>query len=323
MSRCILVGASLASLVVAVAVAHADSQSDPSPPPAALQREQAIVGGSDVPAGKWPDTVAVLGKTGVCSGTLIAPDVVLTAGHCADITPTYVIANTTNYAVTGGAKVAVARTVAYPNWDKTYDISLIMLSQPINSVTPRRIGTACTYAGFAADTLVRLVGFGATDAGGASANTHLKEAMTLVVDPTCSGPYGCNHSVQPGGEFVAGGSGTADSCFGDSGGPVYLETERGPIVIGAVSRGVNNAATPCGGGGIYVRTDKIIQWIEDTAGKAVMKDECIDETAAGSDSDTQDPATDEVGCNAAGAGSGSLAFGALALGLALSRRRRR
>lgn len=315
MARLTVLGLILASTSTAVA----DSAIDVAAPPAVANRHQAIVGGTDVAPGMWPDTVAVLGKTGVCTGTLIAPDVVLTAGHCADITPTYVVANTTNYAVSGGAKVAVLRTVAYPDWDHTYDVSVIILSQPINSVTPRRIGTACSYDEFQPDTMVRLVGFGATDAGGATSNTHLKEAMTAVVDPVCSGPYGCNKVVAPGGEFVAGGSGNADSCFGDSGGPVYLETERGPILVGAVSRGVNNSATPCGGGGIYVRTDNIIQWIEDTAGHAVMKDDCV----GAAPMDAADAPTDEVGCNATGTGSASLAFSVLALGLAVARRRRR
>ena len=285
------------------------------------QADQAIVGGSDVPAGKWPDTVAVLGETGVCTGTLIAPDVVLTAGHCADINPLTVIANTTDYAKAGGAKVKVARTVAHPDWDSTYDVALIILSQPITSVAPRAIGTSCSFREVAADTQVRLVGFGATDFQGVASNTSLKEAMTAVIDPTCSGGFGCNTSVAPGGEFVAGGTGTADSCFGDSGGPVYLDTSRGPILIGAVSRGVNNAATPCGSGGIYVRTDKIAQWIEETAGKDVLKDDCVG--AESNDAGEQEPSADEVGCSATGSGTSTLGFGALALGLALARRRRR
>src|SRR4030095_12862362 len=56
-----------------------------------------VIGGTEVPAGKWPDAVAVLGAQGSCTGTLIAPDVVLTAGHCAEVNPTQIIANTTTY----------------------------------------------------------------------------------------------------------------------------------------------------------------------------------------------------------------------------------
>ncbi|HEY1816340.1 MAG TPA: trypsin-like serine protease [Kofleriaceae bacterium] len=46
-----------------------------------------VVGGSAVAPGEFPDVVLVAGWTGLCSGTLIAPDVVLTAGHCTEIDP--------------------------------------------------------------------------------------------------------------------------------------------------------------------------------------------------------------------------------------------
>jgi len=295
--------------------------------------EREIVGGANAPSGKWPDAVAVMGDMGTCTGTLIAPDVVLTAGHCAEINPTQVIANTTDYAGSGGTRVNVARTVAYPNWENTYDVSVVLLSQPISGITPRKIGTSCTFNSFASNTMVRLVGFGSTQTDGKGDNTLLKEAMTAVTDPMCSGGNGCNTMVAPGGEFIAGGTGAADSCFGDSGGPVYLETSHGTVVIGAVSRGVNNSPTPCGGGGIYVRTDKIVQWIEQTAGKRVSQDDCTGTgtgSGSGGGSGTGEGG-DEVdqfgdvsgGCNAGGDGSGSLAFvlGALGLGLVVGRRR--
>jgi MYXO-CTERM domain-containing protein len=174
---------------------------------------------------------------------------------------------------------------------------------------------------------------------GGGENTQLKEAMTAVIDPMCSTGNGCNTSVAPGGEFIAGGTGSADSCFGDSGGPVYLETSRGPIVIGAVSRGVNNSATACGGGGIYVRTDKIAQWIDQTAGKVIAKDDCAastggDGTGSGTGSggggtggegdDLDRIGNVSGGCSAGGSSTGSISFvlGALGVGLVIGRRRR-
>ena len=336
MSRCTLLGLVLAS---SATVASAESISDLTP--TLPDQSEGIVGGSNVPSGKWPDTVAVIGPQGACTGTLIAPDVVLTAGHCAEIAPNAVVANTTDYEGTAGVRVGVTRTVAYPNWENTYDVAIVILSQPITTVTPRRVGTACTFTNFAPSTMVHLVGFGATDQAGMAANTLLKEATAAVTDPVCSGGNGCQTAVAPGGEFIAGGSGQADSCFGDSGGPVYLDTPRGAIVIGAVSRGVENSPTACGGGGIYVRTDKILQWIEQTAGKAVAKDDCVTGpdtggtgTGSGSGSGTgsggggaegDDTNFGDVtgGCNTAGTGStSSLGFAALALGMMLARRRR-
>src|SRR3954465_10042869 len=47
----------------------------------------AIVGGSDAAPGEYPSVAEItFGKSFLCSGTLIAPNYVLTAGHCGSIT---------------------------------------------------------------------------------------------------------------------------------------------------------------------------------------------------------------------------------------------
>jgi len=77
---------------------------------------------------------------------------------------------------------------------------------------------------------------------------------------------------------------------------VYLDTPRGTVVIGAVSRGVSGSSTPCGGGGIYVRTDKLVDWIEETTGRTIAKDSCDQDDDMASDDGS-------VGCSAShGAG---------------------
>jgi MYXO-CTERM domain-containing protein len=302
-----------------------------------IDTAETVIGGTPVPAGKWPDAVAVLSAQGSCTGTLIAPDVVITAGHCADPAPTQVKANTLNYAGAGGVTATVKSVTAYPNWETSYDIAVVVLNTPITGVTPRKIGTACTFTeGFRANTMVHLVGFGLTDTAGQGNNTQLNEAMAPVTDPECTGPGGCVTGVSPGGEFIAGGGGK-DSCFGDSGGPVYLDTPRGPVVVGAVSRGLDNSATPCGGGGIYVRTDKLVQWIETTAGKAVEKDLCAagpsgeepgGEEPGGEEPGGQGPGGSQIGeagdisggCSTGGGHGAALAL--LGLGFVVRRRKR-
>jgi secreted trypsin-like serine protease len=277
----------VASLLFPASLAIAESRSGISE----LQIEATatpVIGGSAVPAGKWPDAVAVVGAQGSCTGTLIAPDIVLTAGHCGDAGLTTVIANTTNYNGGGGVRSQIASFTAYPNWETTFDIAIIKLATPITTVTPRPIGASCTFQNFSNNMMVHLVGFGLTDTAGEGNNTTLREATAPVTDPTCSGPGGCSTGAAPAGEFIAGGNGT-DSCFGDSGGPVYLDTPRGTMVIAAVSRGLDNSPTPCGGGGIYVRTDKVLQWIEQTAGKPVAKDSCAGGVTPPPDQDEEDP----------------------------------
>lgn len=280
----------VASLLVPASLAAAETRSGISDLRVADGPGNEVIGGSAVPAGKWPDAVAVVGAQGSCTGTLIAPDIVLTAGHCADAGLTQVIANTTNYMQGGGVRSQIASITAYPNWETTFDVAIVKLATPITTVTPRGVGAACTFQGFSSNMMVHLVGFGLTDTAGQGNNTTLREATAPVTDPTCSGGGGCSTGAAPAGEFIAGGNGT-DSCFGDSGGPVYLDTPRGTMVIAAVSRGLDNSPTPCGGGGIYVRTDKVLQWIEQTAGHPVTKDSC----ATGGGENPPDPSEDPPG----------------------------
>ena len=295
-----------------------------------------IVGGTLAPAGKWPDTVAVLGPQGACTGTLIAPDVVLTAGHCIG-GMTQIIANTTDYNSNQGVRVAITSQTAYPNWQGTFDIGVLVLANPVTGVTPRMVGTACTFSSFMSKPSVQLVGFGATDNLAQQPNTKLYEVTVPVTDPVCNTPgAGCKPGAvingKPG-EFIAGGA-NKDSCNGDSGGPVYLSTPRGPVVIGAVSRALEDATEPCGGGGIYVRTDPIVQWIETTTGKTVAKDLCAaspptdpqnpgeDPTNPDNDNDGTPDANESPDLSGGCASSHGTGFGMLLLlGLALLRRR--
>src|SRR4029453_14849785 len=92
------------------------------------------------------------------------------------------------------------------------------------------------------------------------------EGYVAVRSANCSLPadanrFGC-HAQQ---NLVAGGFGFggADSCNGDSGGPVYYMGIDGKLYLaGLTSRGL--PSLPCGGGGCYVRVDFFQAWIKET-----------------------------------------------------------
>lgn len=309
--------------VVAMLVVSSSACAEPADSGLPLSEQQsAIVGGTTVQPGQWPDAVAVIATTGYCTGTLIAPDVVLTAGHCAKLRPLEVIADTIDFASADGVRATVASTQAYVNWQTSYDVAVLVLASPIGEVAPRKLGTTCTFDRFARNTQVRLVGFGATNASGSQTNSLLKQAFTVVTDPECTGGNGCKQAVSPGGEFVAGGTGQADSCFGDSGGPVYLDTPGGAVVVGVVSRGLANATTPCGSGGIYVRTDKLVDWIAQTTGKQVATDTC-DGVPYNNDDEEEDVIEGGGGGSIDCASGGGSGFGVLGIVIVVLRRKRR
>src|SRR5207248_4679353 len=117
-----------------------------------------VVGGSLAEPGAFPDVVAVLGSHGSCSGTLVAPDVVVTAGHCAEIDPVEVVAGTTDYTA-GGERVDVARVSVYPGWDSGFDVAAIVLAHPLASAAPRAVATECSIG---RGDEVEIAGFGTT-----------------------------------------------------------------------------------------------------------------------------------------------------------------
>jgi uncharacterized protein (TIGR03382 family) len=191
---------------------------------------------------------------------------------------------------------------------------VLVLDHPATA-KPRAIASACTAKDLEPGNDVTVVGFGLTDAAGTGQNTKLHQAKLAVVDPACTTDLACNAKIAPAGEFVAGGDGI-DACFGDSGGPIYLDD----ALIGVVSRGLGTSAEPCGGGGIYVRADRVVAWIESTTQRKVTRSTC---DAKADDAGSNDPQQSEGsgGCSTTTGAVGWLAL-ALVVGAALLLARR-
>jgi len=273
---------------------------------------ESVVGGTQVPEGKWRDVVLVVGREARCTGTLVAPDVVLTAGHCIDIDPVEVRTDTVDFGRPGGDRIPIKWARAYPNWEDRYDVGVIVLDHVARG-RPRKIAAACAARrGLVAGEKVHLVGFGATTPEGEDDNSELREAEVSIVDPTCTTDRACQAAIAPHGEFTA--AGTADACFGDSGGPVYLETEDGPALVGVVSRGLALPGPPCGPGGVYVRADKVVSWVQSVTGTRLERTGC-DGPADGEDVEVEDG-----GCSVGG--SAGVGWWLVVAGIAVLRRPR-
>lgn len=243
----------------------------PTPTPAGFDPStlDPIVNG--VPTGLFPDCCAVGNETGYfCTGTLIAPNLVITARHCMGRNPAPQTSHIRQVFLKGsdvrfpmqGETIRVINQFRNPD----ADICLLVLERS-STVKPRPIwrGPVST------NDHIRLVGFGNVDLQGTVGFgiKRMAEGVELTsVDCTGaqdSSTLGCVPRI----ELVAGKRLLAkDTCKGDSGGPLYIEDRPTGqyFLLGATSRATRDARTTCGDGGIYTRVDRFIDWIERTSG---------------------------------------------------------
>jgi endonuclease G len=240
-------------------------------PPETGTSSSEILGGTNAPAGKWPEVAAVLWSgQQTCTGVLIAPTVALTAGHCNDATLKSIIVGTSSLArATEGETISVIKRIEYPSSAETEDLTVLVLARE-SRFAPRAIATGWARADIRNGARVAIAGYGAINRDATMYINDLQEAETTITDADCTQKPGCHASVAPGGELGAGGMGT-DTCRGDSGGPLYLMADYGTFVAGITSRAYEDAQYECSGGGIYARPDKVIDWIEQSAGVPVTR----------------------------------------------------
>jgi secreted trypsin-like serine protease len=235
----------------------------------------AIVGGHDAAAGAYPSIAEVhLGKSFLCTGTLIAPTWVLTAGHCGSITgaavgtpvgwpapliDVYIGSNKAGQ----GTPAPVAQVVVEPSYLATpgYDVTLLKLAGPAAATPTRIAGERGLWTPGALETIA---GWGTTAEGGDTPDMLQEAQVPVTTDDYCAGAYSDFDATT----MVCAGfpQGGVDTCQGDSGGPLFGRTAAGELkLVGATSFG-EGCAEP-GKPGVYARVadTALREWIRSQA----------------------------------------------------------
>jgi secreted trypsin-like serine protease len=238
----------------------------------------AVVGGTPVPDGqlRYVANIAIAGSFG-CTGTLIAPTWVMTAGHCGSLTgaltggnvPTPLGLPAGAYDVklgsvhadgTGAEDHAVTQVVVDSDYIVTNgagnDVTLLKLDQA-SSIAPVRIAAAGERHIWDPGTSATIAGFGLTSQDAQDAPDTMQRAQVPIQsDADCAKAYpnGVGGGAYDAGSMLCAGypQGGTDTCQGDSGGPLLATALDGtPRLVGATSFG-DGCAQP-GKPGVYAR----------------------------------------------------------------------
>ena len=232
-----------------------------------------------------------------CTGTLIAPDRVLTAGHCLDgfaASEVSVLIGKDGDALSGTAAnpyeaaqrnggIPARGFSVHPRFRESFpfahkspenaialdDVGVILLSHPVTGIAPVKLAGAADRADERAGQTGSILGYGITLPALNSTPKSLRTGdMTVISSAACAKAY--PHAIiaselcaqdlkhqRP--AFVQG-------CPGDSGGPFVARTPAGPVQIGITSWGPEVKDARCGRQplpGVYMRVSSYLSFITD------------------------------------------------------------
>jgi endonuclease G, mitochondrial len=246
----------------------------PMPRPSELIR---IVGGDEAQPGSFQHCACVGdSEEWMCTGALVANQVVLTAAHCGPGITRAMVGGNDVFSLGAEARVVpVSKVAVHPGYRphpySENDISILILSDEV-AIEPVSIATRAQVA--AADA-VRLVGFGYNDPQepkGFGTKRHVEIDIPPIMRATVDDDLGeLERLLDLHGEyeFACGRKALGrDSCNGDSGGPAYIRVGGDYCLGGLTSRATGEAEVNCGDGGIYVLPQSFRNWIDETVSES-------------------------------------------------------
>ena len=265
-----------ACTLVAVAVRAVHSDGVRQGTRATARAHESIIGGAPAADGSFPSLAYIIDVQGryvyQCTGTVVAPSLILSAGHCAENIKTGVVGQPSGYrvvtgtvdpAMPGPSISTVLGVIVYPGLVRRVDdgdAALLVLSSP-TTAPAIPLATTSDMGRLPAGSPAVMAGWGLTSYEQRPPTERLQTASTAV-----QGRKWCTANAPP---FyakneicaIAPPSYATGACAGDSGGPLLAQPASGAeqIQIGIAIHVYGRCSTrrPT----VFVSVDSISAWV--------------------------------------------------------------